>query len=292
MRRSSLGSLAALIAALTDGSGRAAAQTRSRDAPTFATLDRQDGTSLLGFQLGFTPLSQRAGGDPDVQGITGLRLDLYGQFVGRAGLGVYGILPASHLFAEVLADETALGNVEAGLLYVVSAGPVLELVLRGGFTLPTADDAGTGGLLTGIDANRLSSFARLTDFAHTWPETTWFRLALSPIFQRDGFVLRADLGVDAALSAAYEDPGPILRANLGGGVDTGALAFLIELVTLASPDEIPQLEYEDRVHTLSLSLRLRPGRLEPSLAVGGTPFNDSIRDYFEWFLTAGLQARL
>jgi hypothetical protein len=284
--------LAALLAAMTESPGRAAAQTRNRDAPTFATMDRQDATSLLGFQLAYTPLGQSAGRDPDVQALKGLRLDLYGQFVTGAGLGIYGILPASHLIAEDLGDDTALGNVEAGVLYVVSAAPGLELVLRGGFTLPTADDGGTGGLLTGIDANRLSSWARLTDFAHTWPETTWVRLAVSPIFRRNGLVLRADLGVDAVISAPYEDPGPILRANLGGGLDAGDLALLIETVTIATPDQEPFLEYEDLVHTLSFSLRLRVGRLQPSLAVGGVPFNDSIKDYLEWFLIAGLQASL
>ena len=284
--------LAALLAALSEGSGRAAAQTRSRDAPTFATMDRQDGTSLLGFQLGYSPLGGTAGGDPDVQGLTGLRLDLYGQFVTRAGLGIYGIVPASHLIAEDLGDDTALGNVEAGLLHVVSAGPGLELVLRGGLTLPTADDGGAGGLLTGIDANRLSSWARLTDFAHTWPETIWARLAVSPLLQHRGLVLRADLGVDAAISAPYDNPEPILRANLGGGLDTGDFALLIELVTIATPDEEPYLEQEDLVHTLSFSLRLRVGRLEPSLAVGGVPFNDRISDYLEFFVVAGLQASL
>jgi hypothetical protein len=292
MRCTSLWSLAALIAALTDGSARAAAQTRFQDGPTFATMDRQDGTSFVGLQLAYTPLAQTAGRDPDVQGLTAVRLDLYGQYVLRSGLGFYGILPASHLFAEVLADETALGNVEAGGLYVLSPGGAFELVVRGGVTFPTADDHGQGGLLTGIDANRLSSWARLTDFAQTWPETSWARVAVSPIFQRNGLVLRADLGVDSAAATPDDDPGPILRANLGGGLDAGDLALLIETVTIATPDQEPFLEYEDLVHTLSFSLRLRVGRLQPSLAVGGVPFNDSIKDYLEWFLIAGLQASL
>ena len=103
-------SLLAAVTSLGTGAGPAAAQRSVRDAPTFATLDRQDGTSLIGGQLAFTFLDDAAFGAPDGPGATGLRFDLYGQYVGRNRLGVYGILPLSRLLIEDFDDEGAIGS--------------------------------------------------------------------------------------------------------------------------------------------------------------------------------------
>ncbi len=291
MQWRSMCSLAVLLTSLAAGSGLAAAERSIRDAPTFATMDRQDATSLVGGQLGFTFLDPGGLSDPGGNDLTGLRFDLYGQFVGRNRVGFYGIIPLSRLIVEDVDDESAVGNVEAGLLYILPTGPGTEVVLHGGVTLPTAD-SDIAGARGGVIANQLSTWPRLTDFAQTWPKTFWVRLALSPIVQRGRFVLRADLGVDAALASddTFQEPDPIVRVNLGGGLDTGTLAVLGELVTIANTGGDTD-RGEDLLHTFALSLRIRTGRLEPAFAVG-FPLDDSVREFIDLFLIIGLQGRV
>ncbi|HKE13990.1 MAG TPA: hypothetical protein VKB80_03920 [Kofleriaceae bacterium] len=291
MRRRTMCSVAAAIWSLGAGvsARHASAQGWPPDAPTFATMDRQDGSSFIGAQLGFTFLDQVALDGPDAPDATGLRLDLYGQYVSRSRLGVYAALPLSHVILEDFEDESAIGNVEAGAIYIVRTGPGTELVLHGGITLPTADD-GPGADISKVVTNFISTWPRLTDIAHAWPHALWVRLGVSPIIQRGYLILRADAGVDAALSSDddFDDPSAIVRLNVGGGVDTGRVAVLGELVTLANAEDEAG---EDLVHTLALSARFRAGGIEPGLAIG-VPLDDSVRDFIDLFVIAGLQGRI
>lgn len=265
--------------------GTAAAQPMMAGSPTFATMDRQDGQSAIGGALGWTFFDNDGPGD-----ISTLRLDLYGHYVGDSGLGGYGIVPVSFLFVDDvpgLDDETGIGNVEGGALYVIPSG-MTDFVLRGGITLPTADDD------EGAFANLLGGWPRLTDIALAFPETFWLRLSASPIFRTGQLVLRIDGGIDFAVSSDGEEPDPILRLNVGGGVDTGTFAILGELVTIGNvgdDDGIDDGEDEDFLHTLSLSARFRAGAVEPGIAFG-FPLDESVREFMDFFIIAGVQGRI
>jgi hypothetical protein len=269
--------------------GSAAAQPMA-GSPTFATMDRQDGESKIGAALGWTFFDIPGPGD-----LSALHVDIYGHYVGASGLGGYGQVPLGFAFAdnaEPFEDdsESAIGNVEGGLLYMIASGPH-DFVLRGGITLPTADDD-----LNGFYANILSMYsARLTDIALAYPETLWLRLSASPILRSGQLVFRIDGGLDVALSTDnMDEPDPLLRLNVGGGVDTGSFAILGELVTIGDlGDDSAAVDEndEDFLHTLAISARFRAGSIEPGVALG-FPLDESVRDIVDFFLIASLQGRI
>lgn len=278
--------LAFVMIALAAGS--AAAQPVA-GSPTFATLDRQDGESKIGASFGWTFFDNDDPGD-----LSALRVDIYGHYVGMSGLGGYGIVPLSFAFVDNAEpfgddDESAIGNVEGGMLYVIPSGTT-DFVLRGGITLPTADDDARG-----IATNFFATWPRLTDVAHYVPETVWLRLSASPIFRSGQFVARLDGGLDVALSTDnYDEPDPVLRLNVGAGVDTGTVAVLGELVSignLGDADSAVDLGDEDFLHTLAISARFRAGSIEPGVAIG-FPLDDAVRDFMDFFVIASLQGRI
>jgi hypothetical protein len=275
MRCRTTSTLGLTLCALLAGPAAAQPVVGWTDAPTFMTLDRQDGRSFAGAQLGWTFF------DRDLIDLTTLRLDMYGQFVSPSGLGGYGILPLSFAFIDNFDDETAIGNIEGGVLYVVPRGNV-DFVLKAGITLPTADDD-----LNGFITNVLASFPRLTDLAHAAPETLWLRLGASPIFRSGQLIMRVDAGIDVAVSSDGDEPDPILRLNLGGGVDTGSFAILGELVNVGNLEFGPG-DDQEWLHTLAVSARFRAGTLEPGIAIG-FPLDDEINDFIDFFISAGLQ---
>ena len=266
--------------------GTVAAQPMA-GSPTFATMDRQDGESKIGASLGWTFFDDEAFGNND---ISTLRADVYGHYVSESGLGGYGLVPLSFLFvddAPGLDDESAIGNVEGGVLYVIRSGPH-DFVLHGGVTLPTADDD------EGAIANALGIFPRLTDLALIYPETFWLRLGVSPILRAGQFVIRLDGGLDFAVSSDGEEPDPVLRLNVGAGIDTGTFAILGELVTVAGlGDEDVDVDDddEDYLHTAAISARFRAGSIEPGLALG-FPLDEVVRDFVEFFVVGGIQGRI
>ena len=277
--------LAFVMIALAAGS--AAAQPMA-GSPTFATMDRQDGESKIGASLGWTFFDNDGPVD-----VSGLHVDLYGHYVGASGLGGYGIVPLGWVFYDNPApldddSESAIGNVEGGIVYVIMRG-MNDFVLRGGITLPTADDS-----LQGFAANAASILGpRLTDLALAYPETLWLRLSASPILRSGQLVFRIDGGLDVALSTDNGDePDPVLRLNVGGGVDTGTVAVLGELVTVADlGDDSAADEDDDFLHTLAVSARFRAGSNEPGVAIG-FPLDESVRDFMDFFLIASLQGRI
>ncbi len=264
--------------------GTVAAQPMA-GSPTFATMDRQDGESKVGAAVGWTFFDDDAfGADSDV---SAARFDIYGHYVAPSGLGGYGQIALSSVFTDE-DDESGVGNVEGGMVYVIRTG-MHDIVLRGGITLPTADDD------EGFFANFFASWPRLTDLALAAPETFWLRLSASPILRAGQFVFRIDGGIDFAVSSDGEEPDPLGRLNLGGGIDTGGFALLGELVTWTSlgdddDDVLDDGEDEDFIHTAAISARFRAGALEPGIALG-FPLDEDIREGIEFFLIAGLQGR-
>lgn len=245
-------------------------------APDFATLDRQDGITRVALDLGSTFLSGPPG-TPDAA----LRFDLWGQYVFRSGLGIYGALPLGHTIGDG-DDQTALGDLELGLHYVVDR-PTWSLVLRGGLGLPTAD--------SDFAPNALGVFPRLTDFALVVPDALYARFSLSPLWHADRWFTRIDAGIDAPLAEDEDtfDADPLIRLNLAGGYDAGAVAVMAEVVTLADVNDFAGGETFES--TAALTLRYMGDILEPYLAVG-LPLDSSSRDVADVFVAAGIQIML
>ncbi len=266
-----LSSLLALVATAT-----------AQRSPDMATLDRGDGISKLGLDVGLTFLDH-----PPYD--AALRLEPYGQLILQSGLGFYGALPISVSFGgdgnpePLPEDATALGNLDLGLLYVVTAGPEVSFVLRGGLALPTASD--------GLDATATSyyaSFPRMTDLALAYPDAWYLRLGVSPLIYLDRVFLRADLGVDIGLDDEGADE--LLRLNVGAGVDLGPVALSLELANTANLDRFDFDDGDDRWgHTFAATMRFMGETLQPFLAIGA-PIDDDFRDRVDLFLAAGFQA--
>ncbi|MDQ3366797.1 MAG: hypothetical protein M3680_15335 [Myxococcota bacterium] len=255
----------------------ATSQAHAQRAPDMATLDRGDGISKFGIDLGLTAL------DSPFYSAT-LRLDLHGQYVTDSGFGFYGSVPIARSFGgsddpTLPQNATAIGNLELGLLFVVTSSPTVSWVFRGGLALPTADDDGDGAV-----TNFFATWPRLTDFALTAPSSLYGRFSISPLIHLNRAFLRFDLGLDAG-STDSGIPDQLLRINAGAGYDFGAVALSLELANIASLDDFG--EDEAFLHTLAVTVRFMGEQLQPFLSFG-VPVDDSARDQVSFFVSAGL----
>ncbi|MEJ7598711.1 MAG: hypothetical protein WKG01_12455 [Kofleriaceae bacterium] len=246
--------------------------------PDTATMDRGDGLTRLGLDLGLALLES-----PPYD--LALRIEPYGQFVSHSGLGFYGALPIAKSFGDGEAPDPeptlTIGNLELGGLYVTS-GDTLSWVLRGGLALPTAGDS-----VDAVPTNILASVPRLTDLALAEPDALYVRLAVSPLIHHDKLFLRADLGFDLGIDTGdFNDADNYFRFNVGGGVDLGVVALGLELINLLRFDEVD--DNEQTFHTLAFTIRFMGERLQPVLAIG-TPLDDAPRDQVKLFITFGIQ---
>lgn len=244
--------------------------------PDMATLDRGDGITKVGLDLGLTLLEH-----PPYD--AALRLEPYGQLVLPSGLGFYGALPISMSFGgddnpvPLPQDATAIGNLDLGLLFVVTPDPAWSFVLRGGIALPTASE--------GLDesaTNFFASFPRMTDVALADANAWYVRLAVSPLYHAGKLFLRADLGFDLGVEENDGDGDELVRLNAGGGVDLGTVAVSLELVNIAN------LDGDDWSHSLALTVRFMGESLQPFLSFG-MPLDDGLRDAVDLFVSGGLQ---
>jgi len=247
--------------------------------PDTSTLDRGDGITRLGLDFG---LSFLEGPPYDAA----LRIEPYGQYVSKSGLGFYGALPIARSFggdapppATDVENATAIGNFELGGLYVVDSSPSTSWVFRGGFAFPTASDDGPGAL-----TNVLATYPRLTDLALAVPDAYYVRLAVSPLIHGRKLFLRGDLGIDIGLDTDNDE---LVRFNIGGGVDLGTLALSLELVNTATlDDDVPG---EDQfLHSLTFTVRFMGKALQPVIAIGA-PLDDSARELVKLYFAVGIQ---
>lgn len=242
-------------------------------APDMATLDRGDGISKFGIDLGFTSLEK-----PPYS--AALRFELYGQYLTESGIGIYGALPISRSLGGGNAPEpenaTSLSNLDLGMLYVIS-GHTLSWVFRGGVALPTSSD----GLDEGL-TRYYATVPRLTDLALASGD--WHvRLSVSPLIHVDKLFLRADIGFD--INAGGDDY-HFLRLNVGGGVDFGTVALSLELVNMAAFGDFDT--EEDFFHAFALTLRFMGKQFQPFLSFG-LPIDEYRRDRVHFFVAGGLQ---
>jgi hypothetical protein len=251
-----------------------AATAHAQRSPDMATLDRGDGITKIGIDLGLTILEHPPYDEA-------LRLEPYEQYVTTSGLGVYGALPISMSFGgndnppPLPQDASALGNLDLGLLYVVASNPSWSLVFRGGVALPTA----SGGVDESA-TNAYAVFPRLTDVALTNADAWYVRLGFSPLVHANKLFARADLGFD--LGIADDDADELIRLNAGVGVDVGVVALSLELVNIAN------LDADDWSHSVAFTVRFMGKSLQPFLAVG-TPLDEGLRDRVDLFVSGGLQ---
>lgn len=245
-------------------------------APDMATLDRADGITKVGFDLGFSSLNP-----PPYD--AALRFELWGQYVTKIGLGFYGALPVASSFGgkgtprpPERDSRTSLEDGELGLVYVIS-GPWSGIVFRGGVGLPIA----TGG--EDPAATRfLAAAPRLTDLALATGD--WYaRLSISPLFYGHHLFLRADVGLDVDLSG---NDYHFLRLNIGGGADLGLVALSLELVNSITFGE--SMRADERVFdTLAFTARFITTHFQPFLSVGA-PLDGDRRAAINFFIAAGL----
>jgi hypothetical protein len=244
-------------------------------APDLATLDRGDGISKVGLDLGFSSL------EPPPY-TSALRFELYGQYVTNSGFGFYGALPLSRSFGgqgmpmpPEANNATSLSNLDLGFLYVTS-GTELSWVFRAGVALPTAtsgnDEAATRYYAT---APRLTDLVLASSDWHV-------RLAISPLLHIDRMFLRADLGFDINGTGDYYH---FLRFNVGGGIDLGTVALSLELVNTAAFGDF--MGEEDFFHAVAFTARFMLARFQPFISVG-LPIDDYRRDFVTFFLSGGL----
>lgn len=266
---------AAVLAAL-------AAPAAAQRMPDFATLDRGDGYSKIGLDVGFLSL------DPPPLDAA-LRIEPHLQYVTPGGLGGYLAFPIARSFGDGPAEgeiegETAIGDLDLGALYVIS-GLDLSFVFRLGLVVPTASED-DGDTVTNYFAGQY----RLTDIAMVNPDAWYARLAFSPLIHMSSLFLRVDLGIDIPFAEDNFRADPIGRLNLGGGVDLGAAALMLEVVTIADIDDDDEddLEDEDLYHTAAITARFMGEMLQPFITVG-MPIDEPIRDRVAFFLGAGVQ---
>lgn len=253
-----------------------ASAAHAQRAPDMATLDRGDGISKIGIDVGLssidTPFYDAA-----------LRLELNGQYVLHSGLGFYGALPVTKSFGdapEPMPQPTfALGNLELGGLYTVTQSPRLSYVFRLGLALPTASDDGDG-----IATNFFGTMPRLTDLALTVPNAYYLRLGFSPLIYVDKLFFRFDLGFDLG-SDDDNFADELVRINLGGGYDFGTVALSLELANIYDLDDYD--DNNDWVHTLALTFRFMLEKYQPFVSLGAPV--DDVRDAVPFFIAAGFQ---
>lgn len=264
-----------LIAPLVVSSLLVATPARAQRAPDMATLDRGDGITKLAFDVGYLDLD-----DAPYSGA--LRFELHGQYVTPHGLGFYGSIPFSDSFGDGPdppgdQDDVALGGIELGMLFILDS-PSVSWVFRGGVVTPTADDTRDGAL-----TNEESIWPRLTDMARAVPDAWYLRPGLSLLYHANRLSLRADFGFDFALRATDAH---FARVNVAGGIDLGVVALSLELVNLAQIDDVD--DNEELFHTLTFAIRFMTRSFEPFIAVG-SPLDDSVRGYVNFYLAGGLQ---
>ena len=250
------------------------------------SMDRHTPTTTVGVDFGYEQWDEPPGYDHlKVFGLT-----IGGHYMTPSGFGGYLAIPLSYIDYEfnlgpVRFDdsELALGNIEGGFQYAKWFRRDAAVVFHAGLALPTADDDDAGAF------QYYASVPRYGDFVQRLPNSTWLRLGVSPMGRSGKLFWRADLGLDLVLDDEREtnagDISPILRINVGGGVDLGAAQLLAELVT----NVIDSNGGDDTASTLTLGARFASGNLRPGVGLlFPLGFDDTQLDYLDFALLLSL----
>jgi hypothetical protein len=222
--------------------------------------------------------------------VTAIGITIAGQYVTSRGVGGYLSIPMSYLDANgpLLINDSALalGNLEIGGLWSTFLGSETALLFHAGLALPTASDNEIAAY------QALASAPRWGDFVERVTSSTWLRLGFSPMGRVGGKLFwRADVGIDLALNE--DNPvtySPVLRVNVGGGIDLGTAHLLAELVTNVL-DTNPDAN-DNTSSTLAIGARFVSGNLRPGIGIIlPIDFNAQILDP-DFAITLSLAARL
>ena len=250
--------------------------------PGAVTLDRFDNQTKIAVSASYVSLSGDA-----VAG-TGIRFDAHFQYVAQSGIGGYVSLPVNYLSLDTAAESTtALGNVELGGLYLLQTKR--PIILRGGLTVATADEAGMDDMMmmSPLGAAFIGQAARTADGAQAVPFATWLRASAHPFIHAGNYFYRADVGVDIPIGT---DEGTVVdtmvRLNGAIGTTRGKFAFLGELVNAYTTNG----DLDDQlVTTIAATARwLRSESMHPSLTVV-VPLDDSIGNFIDFVVVLGLE---
>ncbi len=252
------------------------------------SMDRHTPETTVGIDFGYEFWDDPPGFD-DI-GVFGLTIG--GHYMSASGLGGYLALPLSYINIDPVLfngdSELAVGNIEAGVAYSKWFRTNTAVVFHGGLTLPTADDDGPGSF------QYYASVPRYGDLVQRVPNSTWLRLGVSPMGREGKLFWRADLGLDFAIDDDNNagDLSPILRLNLGGGVDLGAVTLLGELVTNIVDND----NGDDSASTLALGARFASGTLRPGVGLlfplGFESSNGQQQEYLDFVLLASLAVHI
>jgi hypothetical protein len=244
--------------------------------PAFFTLDRMDGNTRFGIQVGLNKVDQISLSDGFFT-----RFEPYGQYVHPGKLfGIYGHIPLAHAFITG-ADASGTGNLSLGGFLMPMYNS--NLILRGGLAFDTASDT-----LPDVLANAYTVYERLTDLLLVAPNYTTARVSASTVQQSGEFFFRADGGFDLAIDKpAGANTSVFFRANAAGGMRVQEVNLTLELVNIAAVNGSGFSGVADRFnHTLAFSVRT-PG--DNQIHVGMVfPLDDDARGEF-WILSLGYQ---
>ncbi len=248
---------------------------------SFLTLDRQDTATRVGLQAGLHLY--------DEDDFYGRRLEFYGQYAGESA-GFYARLATATLVPDDGPSLEGTGNIELGAFGLKRADGI-DLVFRGGVSLPTGDDG------EGLFAHALTAFERMTDYITTTaPNALGLRPSFSAIGGGDLF-WRLDLGTDVLIDMSDEedavrlrdDAEAFARLNVGVGARFGdggtVTAELANLAALTAED----VDGEDAViHTAAVSLGYAGSFVQPSLGFV-LPLDEKARDALKLIVVGTVQ---
>jgi len=177
-----------------------------------------------------------------------------------------------------------IGNLELGGLYAKRFRGDLAVVVRAGLALPTAADDDDG--LVSKHLQVLAAGPRYGDLVQRVPDSTWLRLGASAMGRVGALFWRGDVGVDVALDDDNaRSISPVLRANLGGGVDLGAVQLMAELVS-----NVIDSDGDDSASTLAIGAQFASGSLQPGIALVLPLGLEDNLDYLDFAIVASLAA--
>jgi hypothetical protein len=245
--------------------------------PVMATMDRVTDHNDLNLSLAYVVF------DDDLVD-TGLRFDIGGEYLTPAGFGGYGQVPISYISGNDESDTT-IGNFELGGLYVIPVSPGSKVVLRGGLSLPTGPQGDDFESLINV---ALTAPTRVADYANLSGEITWLRLGGSFLHRQGNVFLRADGGFDLPVHEDDGDADPLVRVNLGGGVQAGKATIAGELVTTGTTNDDATQQFQ---HTFAATVGFEAGSVRPYGALI-IPLDDEVRDTINFIAMAGIEVLL